>query len=528
MLIPESNTIKQSQKQNFSYPQFPSSQSRSPRFDENSKSKYRFPAQSTSTSVALKPKNDLSSFKLGIPQTVPPPEHSLEPIESLRPKFPGGDLSRNGSEADSLIDLYQQSKLNGTVHAQALDMDDLEPWIHRDKLTIIEMQEYRDRGMEIPPELLERAEMDRELPPDSEFNGFHDQMAMTDGDEARYSDEDSADSDEGANDRFTPYDPRTAEEIAQNPYEDDLSRPVYQQHHLRASSSRIPLATSSPLPISAEQIERSTPLPRKRGASGNWDEDGLAYGKVRSRSHSMGSQILLDDSSNENAGPGSPLSQASASKSKATRGTAPSLGLGTKKAPTTPRIASGTKARATSSQKGSPAQRPGTRSGNEDRPRTAVNRPEGDPPWLATMYKPDPRLPPDQQILPTHAKRLMQEQWEKEGEAGSMFDRDFTPLAVNTDEQPRPQQLPEAEASGLEPGWPLKPPTKPSTPEPSKASSIEHAGYSTIPKIQSNPSIAAGSGSRPQGQEQAVPMEQMETEEAEGKKSKGCGCCSVM
>lgn len=28
------------------------------------------------------------------------------------------------------------------------------------------------------------------------------------------------------------------------------------------------------------------------------------------------------------------------------------------------------------------------------------------------MYKPDPRLPPDQQMLPTHAKRLQQEQWD--------------------------------------------------------------------------------------------------------------------
>lgn len=35
-----------------------------------------------------------------------------------------------------------------------------------------------------------------------------------------------------------------------------------------------------------------------------------------------------------------------------------------------------------------------------------INRPEGEPPWLATMYKPDPHLPPDEQMLPTHAKRL--------------------------------------------------------------------------------------------------------------------------
>lgn len=54
------------------------------------------------------------------------------------------------------------------------------------------------------------------------------------------------------------------------------------------------------------------------------------------------------------------------------------------------------------------AQRPKSRAGLETRPPTAVNRPEGEPPWLATMYKPDPRLPPDQQLLPTHAKRMQQ------------------------------------------------------------------------------------------------------------------------
>lgn len=39
-----------------------------------------------------------------------------------------------------------------------------------------------------------------------------------------------------------------------------------------------------------------------------------------------------------------------------------------------------------------------------------IDRPEGEAPWLATMYKPDPHLPPDEQMLPTHAKRLAEEQ----------------------------------------------------------------------------------------------------------------------
>jgi len=39
-------------------------------------------------------------------------------------------------------------------------------------------------------------------------------------------------------------------------------------------------------------------------------------------------------------------------------------------------------------------------------------RPEGDAPWLAEMYKPDPRLPQEEQIIPTHAKRLAREKEE--------------------------------------------------------------------------------------------------------------------
>src|ERR1700755_2777293 len=64
------------------------------------------------------------------------------------------------------------------------------------------------------------------------------------------------------------------------------------------------------------------------------------------------------------------------------------------------------------------------------------------------MYKPDPRLPPDQQLLPTHAKRLAQEQWEKEGKVGTVYDREFRllntesfpekPPIAETKEEPAP------------------------------------------------------------------------------------------
>ncbi|KAI5289972.1 hypothetical protein KEM55_008693 [Ascosphaera atra] len=59
--------------------------------------------------------------------------------------------------------------------------------------------------------------------------------------------------------------------------------------------------------------------------------------------------------------------------------------------------------------------------------------PMGDPPWLASSFRPDPRLPPEQQILPTHAKKMLQEQWEKEGRTGMLYDKNCVPLAVVDD-----------------------------------------------------------------------------------------------
>ena len=63
------------------------------------------------------------------------------------------------------------------------------------------------------------------------------------------------------------------------------------------------------------------------------------------------------------------------------------------------------------------------------------------------MYKPDPRLPPEQQLLPTHAKRLQQQQIELaqkeadarareqrriDGKASPQLPREFSPLAEHT------------------------------------------------------------------------------------------------
>ena len=233
--------------------------------------------------------------------------------------------------------------------------------------------------------------------------------------------------------------------------------------------------------------------------------------------------------------------------------------------------------------------RPGT--AGDGRPRTATNPPEGDPPWLAGMYKPDPRLPPDQQMLPTHAKRLAQEQWERDGKSANVYDRDFNPITNFDDasesmaaEKARPSfahgenghdsgresgfdsrqgvhEVPESPVREENPGlgiqtpadadWPL---TASRTPSPVKKR-VNGGGYSTIPRVTDSPKPAVGlfpsprpgdqpaeaarpitrhgQGERPLdgslGLETRVTGGIEDPEKAEnGKKRGGCGCCTIM
>lgn len=96
---------------------------------------------------------------------------------------------------------------------------------------------------------------------------------------------------------------------------------------------------------------------------------------------------------------------------------------------------------------------------------------EGDPPWLVSAYKPDPRLPPDQQLLPTVARRLQQEKWEQEGKFGSIYDKDFRPLTGEGFLSP-PENMPSSSSDDIvkqeveKPAddWPLKSPEVPKSP----------------------------------------------------------------
>ncbi len=428
-----------------------------------------------------------------------------------------------------------------------LHLEDEDPersrWIHRDKLLVIESQEMQEAGIKLPRtgRLGSKSQRRREHSRDQYSNGLHDHdpdvSNMNEIHNQRFEPTPQQEQEEGPEEDPINCDLRTSEEIAAQSHP-GFSTPIYRQPGLRSNSSRIPLPRDSPLPIPQEHIERSTPIPRKRGASANWslgDENGIAYGKVRRRSQSVGSLILLDEREPPRSSPtpamtfsgspdsastspskprvvGKPGSSGSRRTSNAQRNTANAQ---RPRNPSTPRVTSG--------------QRPKSRSGLESRPATAINRPEGDPPWLATMFKPDPRLPPEQQLLPTHAKKLQEEQQhrEKERKSESEARKNFQPLAVHTHsglQPPSPaRSLRDQGEKGkeTEPAWPLK--VVPKSPRengsPGGVGSSPNAGYSTIPRLRGTPQQSRAPSPKPMPQA-------MEVQDPPQEKS--CGCCIVM
>lgn len=524
---------------------------------------------------------DGSEFTAG-PQIPSKPVPSVDPTY-LSPYKPGGsraahsDLSRSGSEPDSLLELYgrPRSQVDSMDHRDQSDTRDLfyledeDPersrWIHRDKLALIESQEMREAGIKLPRPGRSSSksngsrahrESSREPSRDRYRNGLH--SNDLDSEEGKFQKlHGQAREDERRPNGTQESAVQTTEDTSPEPYLAANSAP-HRQQGLRVSSSRIPVPKSTALPVPQGNIEKQSVIPRKRGTSGNWsgvDEDGIAYNKTRSRSHSVGSQILLDDGNPINgvtdqiAHTANHSSPSTSPTKRQTSKVGQSPSTNAKKATNALRnVSDAQKSRSpTTAPRSSPAPRPKSRSGLESRPATAINRPEGEAPWLATMYKPDPRLPPEQQLLPTHAKRLQQEREGGPGSTGSGSgsgpdDDEVGRLTVHTGDglQPSPSSFSpqanvekdEKDLSSYEPAWPLK------------ASSIkengspvgglnDHGGYSTIPKMQSAPTPPVGPMPSPKvGQRPLQPESRQEKEqgkEREGRKKGGqCVCCVVM
>ncbi|KAF2428791.1 hypothetical protein EJ08DRAFT_320244 [Tothia fuscella] len=433
---------------------------------------------------------------------------AIESRELEAAGFPVGRISRSGSrKADVELDhskasANRESSLD--IHPEGDEADDEDPYA-----------KFPDA---YPPRGENRQRLVSPLPP-AEMDGGGD----------------------AAETRSIDFELRTPEEVAAAEVE----------HHeqyfrlpppTRPNGSRLPLPRSSPVPVPIKIVERDSPLTRSHNGSA---ADGPPH-LIQPRPISRSSQYMLDDEP--------PVTPTHATKMSISGSEySPPKARVPKGAPTSgARKASGAKPRNSSQQnRESPQKRPGTSSGvGGGRPSTG-HRPEGDPPWMATMYKPDPRLPPDQQILPTHARRLAQEQWEKEGKIGTIYDREFRLL--NTEEFPNPDLLPPLEdpknRKGSVPGdgikttllngnahgngspWPLQTPPlgsprsfgdRPGT------SGTDHGGYNVMPSIKPSVNgtpVASPNKSGPPQNAVRVP-EPLEVEKGEEKK--GCGACCVV
>ncbi|KAL4787678.1 hypothetical protein BJX76DRAFT_284888 [Aspergillus varians] len=451
-------------------------------------------------------------------------------------------LSRRESENGGVQDATSTPPINGSARKSDV-IDDSgetarlpdEKWIHRDKLARIESEELQQAAILFhrrpgtgstrvgrgrsrdqlhgsvsgttvtasPP--TETLEPWPDLQEDQRNNAIS--SVTVDGEEAE-------------DEERKYWDLRRPEEIAAD-RQSSASSSIYRNLGLRKSSSRIPIPTSSPAPLSLEQIDREYFTPRSRAPTDE-EEGRPSITMPRRASEPITVDSASTSSPSSESRPGSRGVQTS--QNAAAKKTSAKPGPTNRKvsAPIAPSPRKPTpRSRATSSNN---AQRPTTRSG-EIRAQ-AVNRPEGDPPWLATMYKPDPRLPPDQQILPTHARKLQQEQWVKEGKTPTMYDREFEPLAIVPD-PPRLEDKAkkEAENEGQQPE-PVKPvdlglhPMS-KDPEPGTRPGTS-TGYSPMPKLQNTPPTQL----TPRFNSQTIITAQGPP--PEDKKDKGCGCCIVM
>lgn len=374
---------------------------------------------------------------------------------------------------------------------------------------------------------------------------------------------------------------RTPEEI-------EAERAAHRQRITRPSTSRLPVSKVSPVPVPQTVIGRDSPLPRSRNGSGawsgHWDEQHYAR---RARSGSVGSQVMLDDfaaadtaaatyptrsssrptsshlhSTNENSLPKkarvpnkSLPTSGGPRKVSNTNTSAGGAGASRPGSSSKPRQLSTTRQqRPLSSHKKTPSPSGGRHASTSQQQQQQNNtRPEGEAPWIASMYKPDPRLPQDQQMLPTHAKRLMLEQQQRQEQeqakagaaseegtnasassppAGAMWINEKGQWTDSSDPSPsrpnHPQQasVKNATAAGgkEKASWPLSPTSHPST-SPQKSPSSGGGGggggggYRITPTISPPPQIISRKNSNSNsnsGPAQSPPQQRDDEAEAGG------------
>ncbi|KAI3400898.1 hypothetical protein diail_1589 [Diaporthe ilicicola] len=442
------------------------------------------------------------------------------------------DEDDSDDRPDNVVDVpfedeYQRSGRSQTrVRDDVNQYEDDSKWIHRDLLAKIESQELQAAGITLPPRSRSRSKSRRDRDRDRDRSQSSARKPMADN---------SSRSRKNSSHAMEPKTPDTSEAI--NGWD---SRPIEEVEAegdaptKPVGGSRIPVPKKSPLPLPTQHMERDKLM--KRENSPEELEKRIEMPKARSRSNST-TLKNLEPSPTFKAHPAKRAATTDLSPKKqiATgprKGSAPSKSIPPEaRGKVKPKPKNGTASSST---------RPSTRSG--ERELSIGSKPmEGDPPWLVSAYKPDPRLPPDQQLLPTVARRLQQEKWEQEGKFGSIYDKDFRPL-TNEGFLVPPDNLPSSSSDDIvkqeveKPAddWPLKSPEIPRSP----ASPGRSSSYSTMPKIQDKPPASPLASPKPPSRpaESPEPMQitrvpdipEKEPEQTGKKEKGGCGCCIVM
>jgi hypothetical protein len=408
------------------------------------------------------------------------------------------------------------------------DSDENSKWIHRDKLARIESEELQAAGIFLPRQR-DRARSKSQNRPrrdqsQDKINGSGRSIAGSENTASR----------SRKNSAATTTDTRTLDMASIPSW--DLRRPEeileegdghWVVNGNGKGSSRIPVAKASPVPIPTEHLARDTRLARKRDGSPGV-EDTITYPKQRARSGSTGNALAkvasagptTQPSKRPDSSPKKPAAATAAKKPKPANGAAGR-----------PKTRGGPSKDSTSS--GTGTTRPSTRSGEREFSSSNCKPMEGEPPWMVSAYRPDPRLPPDQQLLPTVAKRLQQEKWEREGKFGSVYDKEFRPLTdegflkppeTSTQDKEAEKEAEKEEQNENEGDWPLKTEAKSPT-LPARTNS-----YSTMPKIADTPAVNPLPSPRTPGHQPQLSqtIRVPEPPEEFPQKKGGCGCCIVM
>lgn len=438
-------------------------------------------------------------------------------------------------------------------------------WIHRDKLARIESQEMAAAGYGLSRSTQRRQSR-------SEGRSVSRSASRNAGSRAHSTDRHAnqiAHADEATTPKMPAFEEYASEGASQGQDSDDYEERLREEPRMdrmysrslpRSAVSRIPVARASPAPLSQNVVERDSPLPRSTQGNSSMSSRMDSSASSRTRSRSLGNPAMMVDpaGSTRSAIPTRPRPRSSHLQESPNVTSSPSLSnkaqslnsnnrakamnkaatnsVGRK---TVPRTTS--KTRNPTNSNSSPVRRP-TSGSTRSRPTSLHNRPEGEAPWIAHMYKPDPRLPPDQQMLPTHAKRTMQGQPDSQEETDKSFPKDFDLLS---DEElakmgafPSPESIRRAEAEAhkqqgantLQSPWPLTSRTSDarSQAESSQGRSPSYKITPTIAPPIAPPKLPATKSETPRQTNPAVQRMPAPDEKEDGKKKKKLACCVVM